>query len=347
MATTVTYVGLDVHGETILAQWGKAGEKACRLEIPHTPAGLDRLVKRVGTTEVRAGYEASGGGFTLYDRLVERGWTLTVVPPTHLEQSVMSRKRKTDGRDADRLQRAVMAHGELGTELPAVWVPDAQTRADRETERRRLQLGEDTSGVKAQIRSLLARQGTRCPDDILTPWGGKYRAWLQGLAGETSAWDRSIRVGLASLLRQLEFVEKETERLQDELERLAQTERYQAPVERLTRNKGVGVLTAMVFLLELGDPHRFRNRRQVGAYLGLTPTSFESGASDDRKGHITKMGPGRIRKVLNQAAWTFLRFNPAWQKWYGEVAYRRGKKRAIVATMRKLGIKLWHDALAA
>ena len=247
MATTVTYVGLDVHGETILAQWGKAGEKACRLEIPHTPAGLDRLVKRVGTTEVRAVYEASGC----------------------------------------------------------------------------------------------------CPDDILTPWGGKYRAWLQGLAGETSAWDRSIRVGLASLLRQLEFVEKETERLQDELERLAQTERYQAPVERLTRNKGVGVLTAMVFLLELGDPHRFRNRRQVGAYLGLTPTSFESGASDDRKGHITKMGPGRIRKVLNQAAWTFLRFNPAWQKWYGEVAYRRGKKRAIVATMRKLGIKLWHDALAA
>jgi len=59
----------------------------------------------------------------------------------------------------------------------------------------------------------------------------------------------------------------------------------------------------MVFLTEMGDLRRFRNRKKVGAYLGLVPTSNESGENTDHKGHITHQGPARLRKVLCQAAW--------------------------------------------
>jgi transposase len=87
----------------------------------------------------------------------------------------------------------------------------------------------------------------------------------------------------------------------------------------------------------------------VAAYLGLTPSADESGAAADRKGHITRQGPSRIRKVLCQAAWAAVRVDSAvrtaWERIRGD-RVGRGKK-AIVAVMRQLGIRMWHVALAA
>jgi hypothetical protein len=82
--------------------------------------------------------------------------------------------------------------------------------------------------------------------------------------------------------------------------------------------------------------------------LGLCPSSFESGEADDRKGHITRQGSGRLRKILCQAAWTAVRRDPAthavWERIKGGRP-KRGKK-AIVAVMRQLAIRMWHVALA-
>ena len=135
--------------------------------------------------------------------------------------------------------------------------------------------------------------------------------------------------------------------LEAEVEELSRDERYVRAVRNMTELDGVGILTAMTFLLELGDVRRFDNRRQLASYLGLVPTSYESGDDDDHKGHITRMGPARVRKVLNQAAWTIVRLDPLWKARYGPLAERRGALKAIVAIMRKLGIELWHRAQAA
>ena len=87
----------------------------------------------------------------------------------------------------------------------------------------------------------------------------------------------------------------------------------------------------------------------MAAYLGLCPSSFESGEASDRKGHITRQGPGRVRKVLCQASWAAVRLDPEmherWERIKGGKS-GRGKK-AIVAVMRHLGIGMWHVALAA
>ena len=117
----------------------------------------------------------------------------------------------------------------------------------------------------------------------------------------------------------------------------------------LCRQKGVGVLTAMVFLTELGDMRRFSNRRQVGSFLGLTPASHESGEDADHKGHITHQGPSRVRKVLCQAVWSRLRVDRSEQRAYERLVVRnpRNKKVAVVARMRVLAIRMWHDGLAA
>jgi transposase len=120
------------------------------------------------------------------------------------------------------------------------------------------------------------------------------------------------------------------------------------PGRRADQDAGVGLLTALVFLTEMGDLARFANRRQIGAYLGLVPRSYESGAAGDRKGHITRQGPSRVRRALCQAVWSRIRQEGPDHAVYQRLVERnpKHKKIAVVAAMRRLGVKRWHRAQA-
>ena len=135
-------------------------------------------------------------------------------------------------------------------------------------------------------------------------------------------------MALASLLRQIAALEAEIQKLDDVVKTLATTDRYRVAVEALdTQLTGVAVLTAMVFLTELGDLRRFRNRKKVGAFLGVVPSSHESGESNDRKGHITRQGPARVRKVLCQAALARIAFDKEEHKVHARIVAKNPKKK--------------------
>jgi len=104
----------------------------------------------------------------------------------------------------------------------------------------------------------------------------------------------------------------------------------------------------MSFLTEMGDLHRFENRRQIGAYLGLCPAAHESGEATDRKGRITRQGPSRLRKLLCQAAWVSVRHCSEAAESYHRIKQGQKKrtKKATVALMRKLAVKMWHRAMS-
>ena len=91
------------------------------------------------------------------------------------------------------------------------------------------------------------------------------------------------------------------------------------------------------------------HRELVGSYLGLAPSSYESGEVSHRKGHITRSGSSRLRKVLCQAVWSHVRYDAETREVYQRLKakYPLNVKIAIVARMRRLGIKLWHVAQAA
>lgn len=131
------------------------------------------------------------------------------------------------------------------------------------------------------------------------------------------------------------------------LKTLSMQPRYKAPCRELQKIPGVGLLVAMSFLTEMGDLNRFSNRRQVAAYLGLCPSSNESGEKNDRKGRITRQGPARLRKVMCQAAWSSVRHCQEMSEAYYRIKQNQKSrsKKALVALMRKIGIKLWHRAL--
>jgi len=104
-----------------------------------------------------------------------------------------------------------------------------------------------------------------------------------------------------------------------------------------------------VFLTEMGDLGRFKNRKQVGAFIGLVPSSNESGETENRKGHITHQGSWRLRKILCQAAQVRVRCDRQEKQACDRIIRKNPghKKIAIVASMRRLAVVLWHRGLAA
>jgi transposase len=267
----------------------------------------------------------------------------SVLAPTKMEKSVEQKTHKNDDRDADDIVERVRAHMLAGNRLPTVWIPDRQTRDDRELIRTRLELTEKQTQVKSQIQMMLKRHGLEKPVGCGASWTVKYRRWLQGLKeSETQGW--GFGQALASLLRQLGFIESEIQRLEEPIEQLATEPRHQPIIEALTQECGVGRLTALVYRTEIGDAGRFRRGRQIGKFAGLTPMSHESGQQNDRKGHISRQGPPRLRKMLCQATWAQVCHDAKARRIYQGLVSRNPKKKkiALVAMMRRLAVRLWH-----
>jgi transposase len=220
------------------------------------------------------------------------------------------------------------------------------TRDDRELIRLRLAVAQDCGAIQNRVRWLLKRNGIEAAP--AKGWTEAYWQWLEQLSN-----NGRLRPGasgtLASLMRQIQGVRAEIERLDAQVLALSRAPRFAPVVAALRRHKGAGILTAMVYLTEMGDLSRFANRQQVGSYLGLTPSSFESGQDSDHKGHITHQGPSRVRKVLCQAVWSRLRSEPGERFAYDRIVAKnpKHKKIAVVARMRIMGIALWHHGLEA
>ncbi len=346
----VIMVGCDLHAKTLVLLSSVDRDRAGAVQtVANTNDGRAKLIAQLraqaaelGGARIVLAYEASSQGFGLYDQLTAAGIEAHVLAPTRIARSSKQKRNKADGKDAAQLLGLLRAHILAGNDLPDVWVPDLQTRDDRELVRARLDVAAKITGLKAQVKCLLARQQCQRPPGTGKGWTKAFRSWLRGLELASGA-----RVALDGLLEELEFYSRQLQRLDECLVPLVNSARYLRALSEMCRLQGVGALTALVFLTEVGDPRRFHNRRQIAAYLGLIPASHESGSRSDCKGHITRQGPSRVRRVLCQATWTRTRFENADQAAYQRVVQRnpKHKKIAVVATMRRLAIQIWHAAV--
>ncbi len=154
-----------------------------------------------------------------------------------------------------------------------------------------------------------------------------------------------LQAALQPLLAGLESVSEQIAEYNQRIEQLAQQGYPQ--VAQLKQVKGVGTLIALTFLLTLEDPHRFRKSRDMGCYLGLQPGRRNSGQREPQM-HISKEGDPYLRTLLVQGAQHILGpFGPdcdlrRWGLKLAERGGRNAKKRAIVATARKLAVLLHH-----
>ena len=351
--TKVTMIGCDLHDRSMLLKVAVGTEKSLEKSFPNDADGRCKMVEflmefsqKHDCSRIVFVYEASGQGFGLFDFLTSFGIECLVLSPAHLPKSAKEKKNKTDSKDAQMLLEKARGYVLAGNELPIVWTPPKALRDDRELVRARLEAAEACTRIKLQIFSMLKRYGIPTP-----AWFQKNRSWTRNfvkwLKEQAERMSEVVSPVLMTHIQRFELYQAQITDLDRCLRHLAKTPRYEKSVEALRELPGVGLLTALTFLTEMGDLTRFSNRREVAAYLGLCPSSFESGDVDDRKGHITRQGPGRVRKVLCQAAWAGVRTDAttraAWVRIQGG-KQGRGKK-AIVAIMRKLAIVMWHRAV--
>lgn len=343
-------VGIDMHVKTLVCEIGYNKKKPIRKIFKNNAEGHKLFIEyirdikdRINAQNILVAYEASGLGYVLYDKLNEIGYKCVILAPTELLRSATGFKKKTDKKDASYIYETVRGHVLAGNRLKDIWVPDKELREDRDVVRTRFDIAKKITGVKVQIQTLLKKYGIKKDVDIEN-WSVPFRKWLEDI---TSGDNLGFNLSLNSLIRQLQFLESECKLIDNALKQLSMKDRYKNQCGRLLMIKGVGLMTAMTFLTEIGDVTRFNNRKQLGAYLGLVPSSFESGDAFDRKGRITRNGPYRLRSILNQSVWIHLRYNGEERKVYDRIVIRnpKRKKKAVVACMRRLGIRLWHETL--
>ena len=356
------YVGLDVHKVTIAVAVADEGRGEVRSygTIKNSPEAVATVVKRLGPAErLVCCYEAGPCGYGLQRQLVGLGAECTVVAPSLIPTRPGDRV-KTDRRDAVKLARLLRSG-----ELTSVWVPDAEHEALRDLSRAREQARDARHRSRQQLSKLLLRLGVEEPSGT-TRWSQRYHAWLEGLQLEQPLQ----QVVLQDAIEAVATGTARLKRLEQQLKQAAAVGRHAALIAALQSLRGVGVITAVTLVAELGDLGRFPTPRPLMAYLGLVPSEHSSGGSQ-RRGRITRAGNSHVRHVLVQAAWHYRhppkltraleqrqagqpacvtavaqRAQERLHARYRRLAGRKGRQKAVIAVARELAGFVWALARA-
>ena len=296
MADRITYVGLDVHKDSIVvavAVGGLRGEVREYGRIANTPTALDRLLRKLGGDgmTLRFCYEAGPCGYGIQRRLSTQGHECVVVAPSLIPKRAGDRV-KTDRRDA-----ASLAQLHRAGELTAVWVPDARHEAMRDLVRARLDAVHALRRARQQLSGFLLRQGCHYGRPA---WTKLHRRWLAGLKFAQAVHHLVLEDYIAAV----EAAAARRDRLTGQIEAMLPDWTLAPVVAALQTMRGMALVNAATLIAELGDLSRFANPRQLMAYLGLVPSEHSSGASIKRGG-LTKAGNSAARRLLIEAAWCY------------------------------------------
>jgi transposase len=188
--------------------------------------------------------------------------------------------------------------------------------------------------IKNRIHAVLHRRAILTPPrlDLFTTNG---RAFL-----ETLDLDEAGRFVLGEYLTVLEQLNAAVETSTQELKTLARRPRWAKPAALLQTMPGIGLITSLTILAELGDLSRFRGRAAVANYAGLVPVVRDSDSKSYRGG-ITHRGSAHLRHVLSEAAWMAVPRVPVYNDLFARVTSRKGKLTAIIAVARRLLEDAW------
>ena len=307
-------------------------------------AACDRLAKVSGQVpKVVLCYEAGYDGFWLARFLEQRGIECFVMEPASLQVNRKARRVKTDRIDVEQQLHTLVAwcRGERHV-CSMVVIPSVEAEDLRRSHRERDRLIRERTAHINRIKGLLFGQGIRginvkqhyktmTPTNLMT---GDGRPLPERLGREI------VREVARLALVQEQLVEIEHER------DLAPTPCAATERKRhlLLRLNGIGEASAPVLAREVYY-RQFANRQQVGSYLGMTPSAYDSGESRRSQG-ISKAGNSLVRRVMIQVAWFWIKHQPESEltKWFHhrtEGQSKRVRRIMIVALARKLAIALW------
>jgi transposase len=348
----VLYLALELGwGSWKLAFATGPGPAPRRREIP--ARDVARLIDEIAEAKRRLGlpsdclvascYEAGRDGFWLHRCLSAHGVKDLVVDSSSIEVNRRRRRAKSDRLDVEKLLTMLLRYASGETKVwSVVQVPTTDEEDARQLHRELIVLQQQATEHVNRIKALLATCGLSMEID---------RHFPQRLK-ELRQWNDAPLSGMMQqrLLREFERLQVANRQARQlEQQRTKEICVVDSPAIRQVRKllglKGIGIRSSWLYVHEFFAWRKFKNRKQVGALAGLTPTPYASGQMDHEQG-ISKAGNRRMRWMAVEIAWGWLHFQPdsALTRWY-YARFGRGSSRqrrvGIVALARKLLVRLW------
>lgn len=312
-----------------------AGDQAAVIECVH------RAKARFGLDEralVHSCYEAGRDGWWLHRWLQRQGIHDIVVDSSSIEVHRRARRAKTDRLDGDKLLAMLLRyHGGERRVWSVVHEPSPQDEDARRTHRELQRLTGERTAHTNRIGELLILHNLR-PGPIAG------RAWVPWWSSHRELVPPLLRAEIEREIERLVLVKHQMQAI--EAQRRHEVAEHQQPlVAQLARLRAIGICSAWVLTKEVFGWRRFANRRELAGSLGLAPTPYNSGTSQVEQG-ISKAGNKRVRALLVELAWRWLRLQPGsvLTDWFNRRFATGGKRMrrvGIVALARRLAIALW------
>ena len=326
------HVGVDLHQRfcymTALNASGKIVQAG---PVSNEKLALRKYFRQFQGKPVQAAVEACGFWPAFREVVEPEVKRLVLVHPQRVK-AIASAKLKND-----RVDSATLAHLLRCDLLPESWKADRETQARRQQVRLRTTLVRQRTRLKNQVHAVLHQQGLRSPATDL--FGKRGRLWLAGVKLPVQA-RQSVEVCLRMIDHYREEIEKQNLQLNEKA-------KHDERVKWLLTIPGMGEVSAMMVLAEIGDLSRFANKESLCSYSGLVPRVRESAGKAGRGG-ITRQGSSYLRWMMVEAAQVATRTSPAARRYYERLLRKKHKHVARVALARKLLIAVYallHDGV--
>lgn len=316
-------VGCDFHPSWEHICWldpetGETGEA----KLVHSQGEAERFYQQLPVPAL-IGLEATGNCHWLVDLLRDCGHEVWIGDAAQIRASYV-RQQKTDKRDAAHLLK-LLVEGRF----PRLWTPNREQRDLRQLLMHRHKLVEIRARVKNGLQHLAMNQGVQKRARL---WSKAGQQVLRALP--LPPWARRRRQDLLGLLAALD---QQIAPLDQAVAEAAEQDRS---ARLLMTQPGVGPITALAFVLTIGEVSRFPRGKQVASYLGLIPREHSSGGRQ-KLGAISKQGNRMMRMLLVEAAHQAVRYDPEFRREYRHRCHTMPKNVAKVAAARKLAVRLY------
>jgi len=291
-----------------------------KAKFPNSLSHVDKFLEGLPVELTEIGMESSTYIYPLYDHLTEKGYKVKVAHAKKLRR-ITDSANKNDDKDAEDIARQLLVN-----DFPESFILNKEQRENRELIRMRVKLVQEQTRYKNRIKMFMARFNIKLKS--------KSPYTKQGVK-ELSCLDlpQYAKRTLAILIKQLQRAKAEIKEVDKELTKLEG--KFEEDIRLLRTIPYVGQFSSLAFLTELAEYKRFKNVKELSAYIGYIPKMTASG--DKRYfGRMRLDGNKTIRYAFNRATENAIRYDNVFRDYYQRLYPRKKRRTAIAAVAHKM-----------
>ena len=325
------FIGIDVDQKSFVFTVKDHNQMKRSYKIPASPENLYHHIRNsYNNKRVICAYEVGGSGYHLHDYLVYRDTPCLMFSPPSIPRSPNMRV-KTNRLDSEKITDELQKGS-----LPSIRIPDEEYRELRHLVRLREDYVRMSRISKQRIKGLLLFSNLHTAiKDPIQNWSARYIQELKKLPCSPATRQR-----LDFQLQDLAYAREHILSVLKELKSFCQNHpAIERNIHYLRSIPGIGFVTAVTLMANIGNPQYLKNVSELGAFMGLVPSEDSTGDTQ-RRGSITHLGDRALRSMLIEVAWTTSRLDRQLNQFYNRIRAEHhpamGARKAIGAVARKL-----------